>query len=414
MYKNRNYLLLLAAQTLGAFGDQFILAVIIGQFTFLRRDGAITQAEFQMANAVYPSLLFVPFVLLGPVTGYLNDRFPKNRWLLGGNAIKLLGCLLAALSLGWGHGGLHWQGVGYFIVGIGACFYGPAKYGILPEILPRERLVKANGTVEMLTLAAILFGALGGAKMIDHFSPFVCYGVLMAIYGMALALNSRMDVTPNNPNVDWRQSVPEFFSHYFGMLRQPRLGRVLVGTAVFWICGAVLKMNFNPWGLGTLGYSKSANPNTAVALLGLWLAVGVMAGSMLAGHLHKVGDIRATQPYGWLLAGIIAAMSLVSQHVLVVPTLICCGVFAGLFLIPLNAALQAESDPSKLGKTIACQNFQENVAMSVSGVLVTIAANQGFTPQAVFLGLAAVVAMSVVALRIPVLAEPPSKPTPAS
>ena len=65
--------------------------------------------------------------------GYLNDRFSKNRWLLGGNFIKLLGPPRAAMSIVCRP---TWLAAGYFMVGIGACVYSPAKYGILPEILP--------------------------------------------------------------------------------------------------------------------------------------------------------------------------------------------------------------------------------------------------------------------------------------
>ena len=71
------------------------------------------------------------------------------------------------------------------MVGIGACFYGPAKYGILPEILPRERLVKANGMVELLTLVAILGGAIAGSVLADVFKDrvLVSYGVVGGIFG---------------------------------------------------------------------------------------------------------------------------------------------------------------------------------------------------------------------------------------
>lgn len=46
----------------------------------------------------------------------------------------------------------------YAIVGLGAAAYSPAKYGILTELLPPEKLVKANGWIEGLTVASIIFG----------------------------------------------------------------------------------------------------------------------------------------------------------------------------------------------------------------------------------------------------------------
>jgi len=81
----RNYPLLLASQFWGAFGDNFILVVILGPIMNQFRDGKISAQTQSFENIYYTSLLFVPYVLLAPVAGYLNDRFAKNRWLLGGN-----------------------------------------------------------------------------------------------------------------------------------------------------------------------------------------------------------------------------------------------------------------------------------------------------------------------------------------
>ncbi len=412
MSSPRNYPLLLAGQFLGAFGDNAILAVIVGQLTYLQKAGAITAAELRTSNTLYTSLLFLPYVLLAPLAGWLNDRYAKTAWLTGGNALKLLGTGGCALSVWFGPG---WQGLGYLLVGVGACFYGPAKYGILPEILPRERLVKANGTVELLTLVAILGGAIAGSVLADVFKDrvLVSYGVLGAIFGAALLCNFLMTATPANPEVRLNRSVREFTGHLRDLLRSPRLGRVLIGTALFWVCGAAMKINFQPWGLDVLNLPD----NTQIALLGLWLSVGVMAGSVLAGQIHAVGDLRRTQRYGFALAGMLALLWSVDTlgfwrtpvvqlgplHLVVpvVALLIATGLVAGLFLIPLNATLQAESNPDKLGKTIAVQNLFDNLGMLLAGVFVFAGVKAGLSSSGVFLGLAMAVAALVAWLKIP-------------
>jgi len=399
MSKTRNFPLLLAGQFLGAFGDNAILAVIVGQLVYLQKSGAITTAELRTSNTFYTSLLFVPYVLLAPLAGYLNDRYAKTVWLTGGNALKLLGTGLCALSVGHGPA---WQGIGYLMVGVGACFYGPAKYGILPEILPRERLVKANGLVELLTLVAILGGAIAGSVLADVFKDrvLVSYGALGGIFGAALVCNLLMTPTAPKPHIRLGQSVGEFTGHLRDLLRDPRLSRVLIGTALFWVCGAAMKINFQPWGLEVLNLPD----NTQIALLGLWLSVGVMGGSLLAGQLHAVGDLRRTRTYGFALAGMLALLATVEVlgfwrtpvvqlgplH-LVVPVvllLFAAGVAAGLFLIPLNAALQAESDPAKLGKTIAVQNLGDNLGMLLAGAYVFAGVQAGVSSSGIFLGLA--------------------------
>lgn len=233
----RNYPLLLASQFLSAFGDNVILAVIIGQLTLLQQKGLITDAQNNIQNAVYNFVFFVPSVLLGPLAGFLNDRFAKTRWLLGGNMVKLGGTLIAASAFWWGD---LWQQFGYAIVGVGACIYSPAKYGILPEILPAERLVKANGTVELLTLVAILTGKLGGTALIDRLSVPVCYAVVLGIYVFSLAFNLAMYPTPAHSEVRLAPSIREFLRNLGALFTSPRLARVLVGTGLFWFAGAVL------------------------------------------------------------------------------------------------------------------------------------------------------------------------------
>jgi len=81
----------------------------------------------------------------------------------------------------------------------------------------------------------------------------------------------------------------------------------LCGTGLFWVCGAVTKMNFPPWGLNVLRQQS----NTQIALLGLWLSLGMMAGAVLAGQVHEVGDLRRVRTYGWGMAALIALLGLV-------------------------------------------------------------------------------------------------------
>ena len=408
----RNYPILLTSQFLSALGDNAILAVIVGQLTYLQKAGALTEAQLRTHNTVYTSLLFVPFIVLAPIAGFLNDRYPKTAWLAGGNGLKVIGTLLCTLSIAFGP---IWQGIGYLMVGIGACVYGPAKYGILPEILPKDRLVRANGMVELLTLVAILGGGIVGSVMSDRWkdSVLTSYGVIMGIYLGSLLLNVMMQQTPANPTVRWKTNVSTFWEHAQQLAKAPRLSRMLLGTGLFWVCGAAMKINFQPWGLNVLRLPD----NTQIALLGLWLSVGVMVGSILAGQWFQIGDLRRTRFFGFSLGATLALLFSVEplefwRHPviqagplhLVVPVvglLIGTGIAAGFFLIPLNAALQSESDPGKLGKTIAVQNLVDNIGMSCASLLCLISVKAGISASGVFLVLAAVTSAIVFFLRIP-------------
>lgn len=389
----KNYALLLGSQFLGAFGDNAILAVILGPIMARYQAGEITGQDQSIANIFYTSLLFVPYLLFAPLAGYFNDRFPKTTGLLLGNGLKVTGALMATLNL------VHdrsWLGIGYSMVGIGACMYSPAKYGILPEILPTERLVKANGTVEFLTLVAILCGNVFGAKMVDNLPLAGCYGIVVGIYLLSTILCLFMSPTPEHPGVLFRGNFQQFWQNVRGLVFKARLLKILVGTSLFWVCGAMMKMNFQPWGQQVMGFKTM----TEVALLGLWLSIGVMGGSILAGQLHKLGELHWTRRYGWMLALMIASIAstkwaiaagLENPRLLVTGLLIAAGFVAGLFLIPLNAALQAESHKGSLGKTIATQNLLENTAMLGGSSFAYMNVSIGFDPSQLFLALAGLV-----------------------
>jgi LPLT family lysophospholipid transporter-like MFS transporter len=177
---------------------------------------------------------------------------------------------------------------------------------------------------------------------------------------------------------------------------------MILGTCIFWACGATLKMNFQAWGLSTLGMTN----NVQISFLNLWLVIGIVIGSVLAGQMHRVGEHRSTQRNGWSLAGLILLLALVgaqTHQTILVLVLILSGTCGGLFLIPLNAALQAETDETKLGKTIAVQNFLNNIAMLSGGGFIYLATNLDSTPSGNFLILSVLVAAFVCWLKIPAL-----------
>ena len=417
MKSSRNYYLLLAGQFLGAFGDNFLLKAILGPLTYMLTAGTITEQQVNEQNTLFSAVFFIPFILLAPVAGYLNDRMPKNQWLRRGNALKFIGTLVGFAGVWWHAGDFHasrlWQVAGYTIVGIGACVYSPAKYGVLPEILPAERLVKANGSVEMLTLVAILAGYFCGAQLYDHTRSLpLCYGASLGLYAAAFVLNFMMDRTPHNASATLRHSVGEFATSLRSMLTHPRLGRILLGSGLFWFAGSILRNNMQTWGLRVFQQAGVADiTNQKLVFLIVAMTLGIVAGSVLAGQLHKIGDLTWSRRYGFLMAlGILLLGMLGGKFGLfpVVVALIGTGVVSGLLLVPFNAALQHESDHTKLGKTIAIQNFVDYFAMLIGAGFLALLTRFNFNPLQVFLTLPVALALISLTLRMP--PEKPASP----
>jgi LPLT family lysophospholipid transporter-like MFS transporter len=408
MKSRRNYLLLLAGQFLGAFGDNFLLKALLAPLTYQLLAHQITESQVSGLNSRFSIIFFVPFIVLAPLAGWLNDRMPKTSWLLGGNLIKIIGAVVGLVGVvihaGDFHASLAWQMAGYGIVAIGACVYSPAKYGILPEIVPAERLVKANGTVEMLTLVAIVAGIGGGAIMYDQLRSLpAIYCVSIGLYGVALLLNGAMARTSHNPAAKLGGTLSEFGTLFVDLVRHPRLGRVLLGCGLFWFAAAMLRSNMQGWGLEVLqaaGVSTSEINNLTINMLLLGLVGGIVGGSLLAGQLHRLGDLSWARRYGIFMAAGVAALGLIGGRFglwAAAGTLVLTGAFAGLLLVPFNATLQHESDHARLGKVIAVQNLTDNLSMAIGSVFLLVATGpfhlrptQAFVALAVTLGLIAV------------------------
>ena len=107
----------------------------------------------------------ISYVFLAPFVGPFADSMEKGKVMFVTNNIKIIGCVLFFFNI---HPLL-----AYTVVGFGAATYAPAKYGILTELLPPERLVFANGWLESTTVISILLGTLlGGFLISDIFSIF--------------------------------------------------------------------------------------------------------------------------------------------------------------------------------------------------------------------------------------------------
>lgn len=404
----RNYPLLLVGQFLGAFGDNFLLKAILGPLTYALAEGRITEAHVNGENALFNLVFSLPFILLAPFAGFLNDRMPKSTWLVGGNVLKIAGAGVGLLGVtqAAGASGHLVQVLGYAVVGVGACVYSPAKYGILPEIVPTERLVKANGTVEMLTLVAIVSGlGLGGILYDRTLSLPACYGAGIALYVAALLCNGAMTRTPHNPGASLARSLPEFGRNFSLLFGNRRLARILVGSSLFWFAGSTLKSALQGWGLQAYTEAGVTHiTNFKLVLLVLGMVAGIVLGAYLAGRLHRTGDLSWSRRYAFMMALGLGCLGLLGGKLgLAAPVavLVATGAASGLLIVPLNAALQSESDPARLGKTVSVQNFTDYIGIALGAAYLSLLTRFSLSPNQDLVVLGVTVAVITAALGFP-------------
>ena len=417
----RGFYVIMAAQFFSSLADNALLIAAIA----LLRD---IQAPAWMTPML--KLFFVvSYVALAAFVGAFADSFPKARVMFITNMIKIGGCMMMFL-------GAH-PLLAYAVVGFGAAAYSPAKYGIVTELLPPEKLVVANGWIEGLTVTSIIIGFLIGGVLIDknvaawllaRDVPIIDMGidlpaeaaiaVIVWLYVVAAAINlmivdtgaryAKQHVHP------WKLLVG--FVHCCTVLWRDKLGQIsLAVTTLFWGAGATLQFIVLKWAEIVLGLDLAR-----AAILQAVVAVGITMGAVYAAATVPLKKALNVLPVGIAMGVIVAGAAFYSPAM--VPEgairlgsinatyflLIACGILvligmlAGYFVVPMNALLQHRGYVLlSAGHSIAVQNFNENLSILVMLGLYAVLVWLDLRLQTVMLlfGLFVAVTMLLVLLR---------------
>lgn len=381
---NRGFYTIMTAQFLSSLADNALLIAAIALLT------SLNAPEWQ--TPLLKLFFVVSYVLLAAWVGIFADSMPKGRVMFLTNFIKACGCLLMLFG---GHPLL-----AYAIVGIGAAAYSPAKYGILTELLPPEKLVVANGWIEGLTVGSIILGVvLGGvlikpeiAQPILDFCHLDALGLTQfaeaAIFAIAfvylaaslvnLAIPDTGARYPKQP-FDPADSVRNFLKSCI-LLWHDRLGQISLSvTTLFWGAGAVLQFLVLKWCDHALGMDLSQG-----AVMQAVVSIGIAVGAMLAAAYVPLKKSLAVLPMGILMGILVTAMAYFDQSmapeggisifgfdlswatVIASLAMIAVGVCAGFFVVPMNALLQHRGHVlMSAGRSIAVQNFNENLSILI-------------------------------------------------
>lgn len=366
----RGFYTIMAAQFFSSLADNALLVVAIAFLIDLHAPTYLTP----MLKFVF--VLF--YVVLAPVVGAFADSIPKGKVMFISNSIKIIGCLLLFLAT-------HQYAAlaAYGVVGLGAAAYSPAKYGILTELLPPEKLVIANGWMESLTVASIVLGTVTGGLLItpaissmllDFLSALIDTPTAAGIMVVALfyAVAAVINLFIPNTGIDHRplKKSPLFLFHDFvhcvKLLWSDKLGQIsLTVTTLFWGAGATLQFIVLEWAETALGYAL----NQAALLQGV-VAIGIASGAVLAAKMISLRRSVTVLPLGIAMGVVVMLMILVKDLWIAVILLIIIGALAGFFVVPMNALLQHRGYILMgAGHSIAVQNFNENL-----GILVMLSA----------------------------------------
>lgn len=406
---SRSFLPLFVTQAISAFNDNAVRNGIAILITF---DLAV-RFNFNATLFVQAgmALFMLPYFLFSAIAGQLADKYDKamlSRWI---KLFDLAAMVFGALSLWLENPIMHL--IVLFLAGTTAAFFGPIKYGVLPQYLRRDELISGNALIELGTFVTILLGTLfGGFLVLDDIGRHILAITVVALAVIALGCAFFMPSAPGDESITFDWNVPRQTMKLLGYAREREdVFWSVIGASWFWFLGAAIIAQLPVFTRDVL----LANDAVANAFIGLF-TIGIGAGSLLTNALLK-GDVSpryvpiasimmtiflidlyfAAGSVNALLAGTadnpVGSFFSHPQGWRVGADLFFVAFFGGLYAVPLNAIMQHRAPPSRRSRVIAANNVMNAIFMigsAIAGaVLLKVMSAQAFF---LLLGLANAVA----------------------
>ncbi len=399
--KNRAFMSLVATQFFGAANDNIIKGVL----TFMVIGGGIWEGKLGAGGqGIAGMCLSVPFILLSGYAGQLADRFSKRQVVMW---VKIAEIPIAiAAGIGFYTGNLWITLLAFIALASQSAFFGPAKYGMIPELVDDTQLSRANGTINMMTNLAVIAGTIAAGfisdmywiKPTDDVQGFVRFAwipglamIAVAIGGLLVAcLMHPLEPAAKNLKFNWNP-----FSTYIHSVREmskTRLLMVMLAWGYFYmIAGLVLFVvpEYN----AILGV-KDSEAAILMGIMGISIGIGCAAAGYISGDHIEPKLI----PFGaaglviffFLLAAIPPWMPDLQPYLRVAFSnvaflIVCAGFCAGFYIIPLQAALQKLSPDDDRGRFLGTANCCSFLFITLSAVIfMSIRGGFGDRPQNIF------------------------------
>ncbi|MDR1545833.1 MAG: MFS transporter, partial [Deltaproteobacteria bacterium] len=400
----RDYWPLFGTMSLGAFNDNFLRQALLATLAF----GAVglSDADKSVYGSMATGLMIAPFFLFSSLAGQLADKRPKSELV---KLTKVFEAALMAVAAILFSLGLYYELlIVVFLMGLQSTFFGPLKYGLLPEILAAEDLVAGNGLVSGVSFFSIVLGSMAGSWLAGlELGPTVCIPVglvVVSLLGLFFALRqpASSQATPTlrlEPRL-WR-STWEILSAARG---RRDIWLAILAISWFWAMGSILLTQAPVMAATVMGATHEVG-----AFLVTSLALGVAVGSLSVQRLLKGRVSAALAPtsaaalavlslaLAWSVAALPAAapLSVSLTDFLADWTRLRVGVLCflvsavgGIFVVPLNAILQHRAEPEERARVVAANNVMNSLFIVVGSLLTMLMIKLGLSLAHVFLAVA--------------------------
>ncbi|HSX12089.1 MAG TPA: MFS transporter, partial [Rhabdochlamydiaceae bacterium] len=332
-----------ASQFLGVLNENIYKLVLV--FFLIDIEGV------EKANNILSltgAIFVIPFLLFSSLAGVLADRFSKSRLIMGIKAAEILvmGLILFAFAFQSRVGGYCLL----FLLTTQEALFGPSKYGIIPELVPRSQVPKANGLITSFTYLAIIAGTFLASFMTEitnrHFVLVGAFCLLIAIAGFISTFGIRY-IPPKGIK---KKINPFFLQEIYETLKickqKKHLLVAMCSSAFFLFIGSFTQLNIIPFAIQSLKLTEIAG-----GYLFLSTAMGIVLGAFIAGRVSKKNiEIGLSCFSGFLIALAFFLLAIFSSHLAaVVICLFFLGFFGGTFIFLLILISKSLAPKSSAG-----------------------------------------------------------------
>lgn len=387
-------------QFLGALNDNLYKNALVILLTYQISKNSNWDADLLVNLSA--GLFILPFFLFSATAGQLADKYEKTRLI---RLIKLaeIGIMII------GSAGLYWNNLfllltALFLMGTHSSFFGPIKYGILPQQLHTEELIGGNALIEMGTFLAILLGTILGGVLIGigEIGHVLAGLTAIAVATLGWWISLRIPkAEPVDPalKVNWN-----LLQATFAILKHTRQNRTVflsvLGISWFWLYGAFFLAQFPHYTKEVLHGSEGV-----VTLLLAIFSLGIGAGSLwcekLAAYRIELGlvpfgsigltlfalDLALASPSPAATSALMGVGTFLSQpsHWHILFDLAMIALFGGFYIVPLYALVQTRSEPEHRSRVIAANNILNALFMVAAAIAAIILLKAGLSIPHLFL-----------------------------
>ncbi len=383
----------------------YVVVIFLNAFTDLGHKIIIQNTIFKVYDgntqvvltAIVNGLILLPFILIFSPSGFLADRFPKNKIMEYSSLFAVF--ITLGITYAYYNGLFLFAFAMTFLLALQSAIYGPAKYGYIKELVGIKYISSANALIQSVTTVAILGGIIFYTILFEGMYSNTLINekeILKAIapIGWLLVGSSLVEwfFASKLPNKMQEASRSKFKlkHHLSGVYLRKNLKRLtynreifeaIIALSLFWSISQVVLAIFGEYAKSDLGITNTIFVQGVMALAGIGIVVGAIIALKYSQYFINMGLVGI----GALsITLIVISVPFIHSLWLMATVFTLFGIFSAFLMVPLNARIQFLASPVHLGTILAGNNFIQNIFMFSFLVLTTLFAYYGMHTEVLF------------------------------